>query len=78
MGFAHIFVDDVGAAWSVQPINCNKPGCICGLRFSRPSFLEPVEERTSEHVPTCWPNCSQQTLREVLRTSVLTRREATP
>ena len=71
MGSALIFLDDAGAAWSVQPITGNKPGSICGLRFSRPSFLEPIEERTSENVPACWPNCTPHTLRDLLRTATM-------
>ena len=71
MGF--VVLDDDGRAWTVQPITCERPGCVCGLRFCRPSFLAPVEEREASNVPACWPDCPPEELRHHLRLAATRR-----
>lgn len=66
MTFGLIFLDDDGATWTVGPLPGEAPGATTGLRFCRPSFLEPVEEVHVRPLPDGWPSCSVDEFRRAL------------
>jgi hypothetical protein len=61
MSFGLVVIDDEGRVWTVDLV---RPSA---LRFSRPNFLEPIEERCVEPAPECWPSCRAETLRTYLQ-----------
>ncbi|HEY2378469.1 MAG TPA: hypothetical protein VGH98_20990 [Gemmatimonadaceae bacterium] len=66
MPFGLVFLGHDGEVWTVD---VRKPEMERGPRsllFSRPSFLEPSEERAVEGVPSCWPDCTGDELRGLL------------
>ena len=66
MPFGLVFLDHDGEVWTVDVrLSEGEPG-ERSLLFSRPTFLEPAEQRAFEGVPSCWPNCSEDELRGLL------------
>jgi hypothetical protein len=64
MPFGIVFLDDTGDVWTVDVLNSEDRRR--SLVFSRPSFLEPAEQRALEGIPECWPNCTGEELRAFL------------
>jgi hypothetical protein len=69
MAFGLVFRDDAGEVWTVDA-QTNDPERGRFLIFSRPSFLDPSEQRALDGVPDCWPNCSDEELRLFLEAAV--------
>jgi hypothetical protein len=67
MAFGLVFLDHDGDVWTVdvRPAPPPETGRRF-LRFSRPSFLEPSEQRELDDVPPCWPDCTDDDLRGFL------------
>lgn len=65
MPFGLVFLDQGGTVWTVDVRHAASGGDRL-LVFSRPSFLEPAEQRSLERVPECWPECSDEELRALL------------
>jgi len=61
MAFGLVFLDVGGEVWTVDVQSADERNR--WLLFSRPSFLEPREQRTLNEIPACWPNCSHEELR---------------
>lgn len=70
MAFGLVFLDPGGAVWTVDVHSVDERNR--WLLFSRPSFLEPAEQRTLREIPPCWPNCSHEELRDLLDVAVVT------
>ena len=66
MPFGLVFLDSDGEVWTVDARLSGSERRERSLVFSRPSFLEPSEQRSFEGVPPCWPNCSEDELRGFL------------
>lgn len=66
MPFGLVFLDDGGDVWTVDVRHTDTAGGARTLVFSRPSFLEPAEQRALDAVPDCWPDCSDHELRALL------------
>jgi hypothetical protein len=64
MAFGIVFVDTAGDVWTVDAQS--SPEHERSLLFSRPSFVEPTEQRALEGIPDCWPNCTGDELRVFL------------
>jgi hypothetical protein len=64
MAFGIVFLDSTGDVWTVDAKS--SPEHERSLLFSRPSFLEPAEQRSLDGIPDCWPNCSGEELRAFL------------
>lgn len=69
MPFGFVFLDDGGAVWTVDVRQPGESGGPRSLVFSRPSFLDPAEQRALDAVPDCWPECSEEELRALLGTA---------
>jgi hypothetical protein len=67
MPFGLVFLDHDGDLWTVdvRSPQLKEPGRR-SLRFSRPTFLEPTEQRELDDVPPCWPDCTDDELRAFL------------
>jgi hypothetical protein len=65
MPFGFVFLDGGGAVWTVDVRPSTGPS-ERSLVFSRPSFLEPREQRSIAGIPDCWPECSDEELRALL------------
>ena len=70
MPFGLVLVDDDGRVWTVDLERCPETHNMVGLRFSHPTFIEPVEQRFVGDVPECWPKCERGVLRAALRLAV--------
>jgi hypothetical protein len=66
MPFGLVFLDHDGEVWTVDIRPAPSQQGRRSLLFSRPSFLEPAEQRALEEVPACWPNCTGEELRAFL------------
>ena len=66
MPFGLVFLDNDGDVWTVDVHLSETERGERSLLFSRPSFIEPAEQRAFEGVPSCWPNCSGDELRGFL------------
>jgi hypothetical protein len=69
MAFGLVFLDPGGAVWTVDVETADERNR--RLLFSRPSFLEPAEQRTLNEIPPCWPNCSDEELQDLLDVAVV-------
>ena len=69
MAFGLVFRDDTGDVWTVDA-QTNDPERGRLLIFSRPSFLDPSEQRALDGIPDCWPNCTDEELRAYLEAAV--------
>lgn len=67
MAFGLAFLDDEGRVWTVDVKTCPVTHTTLGLCFSRPSFIEPLEQRHLANVLGCWPSCDAEQLRAALR-----------
>jgi hypothetical protein len=65
MPFGLVFLDQGGEVWTVD-VRQTESGGGRALVFCRPSFLDPAEQRAVDGVPDCWPDCSDEELRELL------------
>lgn len=65
MPFGFVFLDGGGAVWTVGVRPSAEPSERT-LVFSRPSFLDPAEQRSIPGLPDCWPECSDEELRALL------------
>lgn len=70
MAFGLAVLDDQGRVWTVDVKRCPVTHTTLGLHFSRPSFIEPLEQRYLANVPECWPSCDGEQLRAALRLAV--------
>ena len=73
MPFGLVFLDQEGDVWTVDVHHASadtRPAR--SLLFSRPSFVDPAEQRAFEGVPSCWPDCSGDALRGFLEAAHLT------
>jgi hypothetical protein len=70
MGFGLVFRDDTGVVWTVDVQSADAQRGR-SLVFSRPTFLEPSEQRALDGIPACWPNCSDEELRQFLEAATL-------
>jgi hypothetical protein len=70
MPFGLVFLDDDGDVWTVDVRPAQSEQGRRSMLFSRPSFIEPTEQRSLEEVPPCWPNCSDDELRAFLAAAV--------
>jgi hypothetical protein len=66
MPFGLVFLDHDGEVWTVDARLSDAERGERSLLFSRPTFIEPAEQRAFEGVPSCWPNCSADELRVFL------------
>lgn len=66
MPFGLVFLDHGGDVWTVDVRHADATDTGRTLVFSRPSFLEPREQRALTGVPDCWPDCSDEELRALL------------
>jgi hypothetical protein len=66
MPFGLVFLDHDGEVWTVDARLSDAERGERSLLFSRPTFIEPAEQRAFEGVPSCWPNCSGDELRGFL------------
>jgi hypothetical protein len=66
MPFGLVFIDDGGDVWTVDVRQVDPANSGRTLVFSRPSFVEPAEQRALDAVPECWPDCSDHELRALL------------
>jgi hypothetical protein len=66
MPFGLVFLDDDGDVWTVDIRPAQSEQGHRALLFSRPSFIEPAEQRALEEVPPCWPDCTSDELRGYL------------
>jgi hypothetical protein len=55
--------------WTVD-VRSADPQRARALVFSRPSFVEPSEQRALDEIPACWPNCTDEELRAYLEAAV--------
>jgi hypothetical protein len=69
MGFGLVFRDEAGDVWTVD-VHASEGERARSLLFSRPSFLDPSEQRALDGIPACWPNCSDDELRAFLEAAV--------
>ena len=69
MAFGLVFRDGTGDVWTVDA-QTHDPDRGRFLIFSRPSFLEPSEQRAFDGIPECWPNCTDEELRLFLEAAV--------
>jgi hypothetical protein len=69
MAFGLVFLDPAGEVWTVDVQSNDERRR--SLLFSRPSFLEPTEQRSFHEIPPCWPNCSHEELRGFLDAAVV-------
>lgn len=69
MAFGLVFRDDTGEVWTVDA-RTTEPERGRFLIFSRPSFLDPSEQRALDRIPECWPNCTDEELRVFLEAAV--------
>ena len=69
MAFGLVFRDGTGEVWTVDA-QTTDPERGRFLIFSRPSFLDPSEQRALDGVPECWPNCTDEELRAFLEAAV--------
>ena len=67
MAVGIVFLDDTGRVWTVEAVYCPTTYTLLGLRFSHPTFIQPVESRFTDVVPTCWPGCDVDEFRAALR-----------
>ena len=69
MAFGLVFRDGAGEVWTVdaQMQDAERRRF---LIFSRPSFLEPSEQRALDGIPECWPNCTDEELRAFLEAAI--------
>lgn len=66
MSFGLVFLGHEGEVWTVD-VRLSEPGREARFMcFSRPTFLNPAEERTFAGVPSCWPDCTSAELRGFL------------
>lgn len=72
MAFGLVFRDGTGEVWTVDAQTAD-PERGRFLIFSRPSFLDPSEQRALDGVPECWPNCTDEELRAFLEAAVARR-----
>jgi hypothetical protein len=70
MPFGLVFLDHDGDVWTVdvRPVPTDEARKL--MLFSRPSFVEPAEQRSLEGVPPCWPDCTDEELRGLLVSAV--------
>lgn len=66
MPFGLVFLGQEGEVWTVDVRLTGAGGEPGSMHFSRPSFLNPAEERAFEGVPSCWPDCTGDQLRGFL------------
>ena len=64
MAFGIVFLDNAGDVWTVDTQSSRENER--SLLFSRPSFVDPAEQRALDGVPDCWPNCTGEELRAFL------------
>ena len=69
MAFGLVFLDETGEVWTVDALSSDKERR--ALLFSRPSFLQPMEQRALDGIPECWPNCTGEELRAFLEAAVV-------
>ena len=72
MAFGIVFLDNDGDVWTVDAKS--SPESERSLLFSRPSFVEPTEQRLLDGIPDCWPNCTGEELRAFLGAAVVGER----
>ena len=69
MAFGLVFLGHEGEVWTVD-VRLSGSGRAPGsMVFSRPTFINPSEEREFAAVPTCWPDCTSDQLRGFLETA---------
>jgi hypothetical protein len=69
MAFGLVFLDQSGDVWTVDAHADKDRGR--ALLFSRPSFLDPREQRALDQIPPCWPNCTGEELRAYLEEAIV-------
>jgi len=69
MAFGLVFRDGDGEVWTVDAL-MHDPERGRSLIFSRPSFVDPSEQRALDGIPDCWPNCTDEELRAFLEAAV--------
>jgi hypothetical protein len=70
MAFGLVFLDHAGDVWTVDA-QTSEPPDRRSLIFSRPTFLEPMEQRAFVGIPGCWPNCTEDELRTFLDLAIV-------
>lgn len=69
MPFGLVFLGHEGEVWTVD-VRGSEPGRgPDSMLFSRPSFLNPSEERALPGIPACWPDCTDTALRGFLESA---------
>jgi hypothetical protein len=66
MAFGLVFLGREGEVWTVDVRLSGSTRATGAMLFSRPTFINPAEEREFAGVPSCWPDCSSHQLRGFL------------
>jgi len=70
MPFGLVFLDRDGDVLTVDVRPAATEQGHRSLLFSKPSFLQPFEQRSLDEVPPCWPDCTGEELRAFLAAAV--------